>query len=147
MEIQALSGVTGAFGNPTFSEGTTGTTSFLATPYAVNGKGYTLAPVSNQANTACATQASGTTCLYLLSVAAGSATVTHTKGVEVVTPTETNGVPSVGLELPGIPAGHCPLGQVKIVATAAYTHGTTAMGSQETYTNFMGGIPGSVGVS
>ena len=141
MENVALSGITAAFLPGVPSQGTTSTTSFTAVSGAIRGYGFNKAASANLAGLAAALQATGTTCLYLFQVTAAGVISVKKSDEEVVTPTATNGVPAVGLQWPRADVGNCPIGGVRIRATAPFTHGTTTQGAQATFYGFAGGYP------
>lgn len=87
--------------------------------YRIGGQVFTRA-AGDTALTANTAQANGTTCYYLLSVDA-SGNVTCTKGDDDST------------TLPDCPADEAPFGVMKVVATAAFTSGTTDLGGQGTF--------------
>ena len=119
--------------NATLAKGTTTTISTAAIDFEIDGLVYTKAAASNFAPTACAAQAAGTTCMYLVTVVSGG-TVTVTKGTEQVTG---SGNP---LFWPAIPASSAVIAAFKIAtATNPFTSGTTAhdaSGVTATYYNF-----------
>lgn len=124
LNSQALRDFVGnkALGNALVAEGTNAATikTTNAVDYQINGQVYTKAATDNIAMTACATQANGTTCYYLVSIKADGNLVV------------TKGVDNSGL-LPDCPANQAPLAAFKLVAAAAFTSGTTDLGSQETW--------------
>jgi len=152
MEIQALSGVTGVFKTCVITQGTGATTSFAACEYAIDGMAVVAGAQSNVAGLAAAVQASGTTCAYLYQIDADE-NISVIKGDEVVTPVAAPSestpptVPSAGVQWPAPTAGNCALGGMILVATAAFTHGTTVQGTQDTLYSFLGGVPGRPKVS
>jgi hypothetical protein len=116
-----------SYGGAGLAEGTNAHT--LKTTYPVGfevaGQAYHKAATDNIAMTACAEQADGTTCYYLVTVDAAG-TVTTTKGTATA--------------LPEAPDSEAILGAFKIVTDgAAFTSGTTDLGAAtvtDTYANF-----------
>ena len=113
-----------------------GTTSTLSTANAfhfrVNGQAYIKAAALNVAPTAAGVVANGATAYFLVSVVAGA------NGAVVLTapPTARAGDPdTTGLLLGALPAGNAVIGIAKVVATAAFTWGTTTLGTQVTFAN------------
>ena len=89
--------------------------------YAINGIMYVLADAVNVAPTACAEQALGTTCLYLVTLTAGG-TLDTIKGVEVDNDELAAG--NAVLHWPTPAVDTCPIGAVKVAAgTTAFTVG------------------------
>jgi hypothetical protein len=124
LSSQALRDFVGnkVLGNALVVEGTNAATirTTNAVNYQINGQIFTKAATDNIAMTACPTQANGSTCYYLISIDAAGTVIT-TKGVD-------NSV-----LLPECPANQAPLAALKVVATAAFTSGTTDLGSQDTF--------------
>ena len=123
-------------GNPTLAKGTTTTISTAAFDFVINNSIYTKAVAANFAPTACASQAAGTSCKYLVTVVAAG-TVTVTKGTEQVTGSgQPLAWPSVNL----IPANSVVIGSFRIdTATNPFISGTTAhdaTGVTATYYNY-----------
>jgi hypothetical protein len=88
-----------------------------AISYMIDGQLYYKGATDNIAMTACAAQADGTTCLYLVTINA-SGTVKVTKGTDDVT-----------TALPACPEDECPIGAFKIVTDGAtFTSGTDDLG-------------------
>jgi len=101
--------------------------------FAINGYLYHLADTDDVFVFTAATQAALTTCLYLACVNA-SGTCTLVKGTEVLTASLSAG--SAYLKWPEPTANTCPIGAVKVVATAVFTAGTTALGTGNTATYY-----------
>jgi hypothetical protein len=124
LNSQALRDFVGnkALGNALVAEGTASATikTTNAVDFQINGQIYTKAATDSIPMTACPTQANGSTCYYLVSIDKNLA-VFVTKGVD-----------NSGL-LPEVPANQAPLAALKVVATAAFTSGTTDLGSQDTF--------------
>jgi hypothetical protein len=124
LSSQALRDFVGnrALGNALVAEGANSATikTTNAISYQINGELFTKAATDNIPMTACATQANGTTCYYLISIAAGGA-ITTTKGVD-----------NEAL-IPECPVSQAPLAVLKVVASAAFTSGTTDLGTQDTF--------------
>jgi hypothetical protein len=138
---------TGCFSKAGLVDGTSAATIQIAAPngagidFAINGIAYHKADTDNIAVTA-ATQASGTTCLYLVQINAAG-TVSTKQGNAVAT--ADLGVVGGALQWPQPDANNCPIGGYKIKATAAYVNGTTDQGTGNLvdYFDFIGGLPGS----
>lgn len=98
--------------------------------YRIAGQSYAKAVTDNIAMTALAVQASGTTAYYLVVInAAGTVTL-------VAPPTARAGDPdTTGLLLGALPAASAVIGIMKVVATAAFTSGTTDLAGQGTFAN------------
>lgn len=94
--------------------------------FVIGGKIYYMADTDDICLFTAASQAALTTCLYLVTINASN-TILITKGTEVVTADLTAGKTS--LTWPALTAGYCPIGAVKVVATTAFTAGTTALGT------------------
>jgi hypothetical protein len=101
-----------------------------ATNYRIAGQAYLLAAADNIAMPALAVQANGSTAYYLVVVnAAGTVTI-------VAPPVARAGDPdNVGLLLGALPAASAVIGVLKVVATAAFTSGTTDLAGQGTFAN------------
>jgi len=92
--------------------------------YMIAGTVYHKAVTDNQAMTACAAQATGTTCLYLLSLDA-SGTLTITKGATVASGTGTDSA-----AIPVCPSAEVPVSLMQITTSgASFTCGTTDLGA------------------
>lgn len=120
--------------NATLAKGTTTTISTgAAIDFEINGLLYTKAAAANFAPTACASQAAGTSCMYLITVVAAG-TVTVTKGTEQVIGS------SNALNWPAIPANSAVIGAFKLVnVTNPFICGTTALdatGCTATFYNY-----------
>lgn len=151
MDIFSGSGVTGCFSKAGLKIATgsklgvgLGAPNGAGTDYAINGIAYHKADAAEFSFTAAATQAAGTSCLYLVQIDAAG-TVSSVKGEEVATSGET--VPSSGLQCPMPSQDNCPLGYVRIDTSSSvtFTAGTTALdaaGITDTYVDFIGGLPG-----
>ena len=101
-----------------------------ATDYAIKGYMYTkLDSAGDDLFVFSQVQAAGTTCLYTMCLNA-SGTASVVKGTEVSTDGLTAG--TVYLKWPEPTANTCPVGGVKIVATAVFTGGTTELGTGNT---------------
>jgi hypothetical protein len=128
-----------SYGGAGLAEGTNAHT--LKTTYPVGfevaGQAYHKAATDNIAMTACAEQADLTSCLYLVTVAAGG-TVTTTKGTEALTTAVAAGTAT--LTLPEAPDGEAVLGAFKVVNSGAvFVSGTTDLGAgtvTDTYASF-----------
>lgn len=109
-----------ALGNALVTEGTNAGTikTTNAVDYQINGQIYTKAATDNIAMTASVVQANGTTKYYLVSIQADGTVVT---------------TPGTSTLLPECPADQAPLAAFKLVATAAFTPGTTDLAAQETW--------------
>ena len=94
--------------------------------FAIKGIMYSCADADNNVDFTAATQVALTTCLYLATINASN-TILVIKGTEVVTADLTAGKVSLAWPVPS--AGYCPFGAVKVVATAVFTAGTTALGT------------------
>ena len=96
--------------------------------YRIGGQAYVKAATDNIDMTALAVQASGTTAYYLVVInAAGTVTL-------VAPPTARTGDPdTTGLLLGELPAASAVIGILKVVATAAFTSGTTDLAGQGTF--------------
>ena len=103
--------------------------------FAIKGKTYYVASADNLVVLTGAEQAALTTCLYLVCIDASN-TITVVKGTEVVTADLTAG--KVVLTYPEATVNTCPIGAIKVVATSAFTPGTTALGTgnTDTYMDF-----------
>ena len=111
-----------------------GTTSTLSTAnlfnFRINGQAYQKAIALNVAPTALAAVANGSTTYYLVTVIAAGTVVL------VAPPAARAGDPdTTGLLLGALPAGSAVIGIAKVVATAAFTWGTTTLGTQVTFAN------------
>ena len=120
-----------ALGSAGLAAGSTSTLSTaVAFHYKINGQVYYKAAATNVAPTALAAQANGTTAYYLVCVnAAGTTTLVAPPAARTGSPATTN------LLLGALPAGFAPIGIAKVVATAAFTWGTTSLGTQVTFAN------------
>ena len=121
--------------NATLAKGTTTTISTAAIDFMIDGLVYTKATAANFAPTATASQAAGTSCLYLVTVvAAGTVTVTKSTVEQVIGS-------GLALTWPSIPASSAVIAGFKMAtATNAFIGGTTAhdaTGCTATYYNFM----------
>jgi len=94
--------------------------------FAINGYIYTIVDADDNVAFTAATQAALTTCLYTVCIAYDG-TITVVKGDEVVTANLTAGTHV--LNWPMATADTCPLGGVRVVATAVFTPGTTDLGT------------------
>jgi hypothetical protein len=105
-------------------EGTNANTIKIANPvhYRIDGQVYYKAITDNIAMTACAAQANGTVCYYLVTINA-SGTVKLTKGADG------------SAILPAIPNAEALLGVMKVTASASFTSGTDDLGSQDAWAN------------
>lgn len=135
--IDSARGLTLCLQKPTVGEGTNSATllTTAAVDFLIDGRLYEKAITDNIAITACAQQATLTTCLYLVTIDTAG-TVTTTKGREILTADLTAG--NDVLEWPACPSGECPIGAFRIVAASGYTYtaGTTdngATGITDTY--------------
>jgi len=123
---------TGSLGSAGLAEGTNAatikTTNILH--YRIAGQAYAKAVTDNIALTATGVLASGTTTYLLLSInAAGTVTSTAPAAPRVGDPDIT------GLLLGALPAANAVIGILKVVATAAFTPGTTDLAGQGTFAN------------
>jgi hypothetical protein len=120
--------------NAQLAKGTTTTISTAAIDFSINDLMYNKAVAANFAPTACASQAAGTSAVYLVTVVSDG-TVTVTKGTEAPIG---SGQPLVW---PAAPANSAAIGGFRIVNTTnAFISGTTAhdaAGVTATYYNFM----------
>jgi len=107
------------FGAAGLAEGTNANTikTANAIDYTIGGKMYSKGATDNIAMTACAQQADGTDCMYLISIdSAGN--VTTTKGEEVAA--------GAGAYLPDVPANEAVIGAIKVNTNGAtFTSGGT----------------------
>jgi len=94
--------------------------------FAIDGILYVEADADNQVAFTAATQAALTTCLYVCCITAGNV-ISVVKGTEVLTADLTAG--KKALHWPTPTADTCAFGAVKVVATAVFTPGTTALGT------------------
>lgn len=103
-----------SLGHSGLVEGTNSATIKTTTvlPYRIGGQTFTKAVTDNIAMTAAAAQAANTTCYYLASINA-SGTIKLTKGTDGST------------NIPTLPENEAPVAIMKIVATNAFTSGTT----------------------
>jgi len=101
--------------------------------FAINGKIYHLPDADNNIVFTAATQAALTTCLYLVCIDYAN-TITVIKGTEVVTADLTAG--KIALTWPMPTVGLCPIGAIKVVATAVFIAGTTALGTGNAVTYY-----------
>lgn len=128
------------------AEGTNSATFKIVAPngagidYCIGGVLYHKAEADNIAIPATAVQANATTCLYTISLDS-SGNVTFTKGDEVTTTELGDG--NTHIRWPSPPATNCAIGGLKVVATAAYTGGTTDLNGQGTFYDFFD-LPGTV---
>jgi hypothetical protein len=101
--------------------------------FAINGQLYVQADADNTCVFTAATQAALTTCLYVCCITAGNV-ITIIKGTEVLTADLTAG--KKALHWPAPTADTCAFGAVKVVATAVFTAGTTALGTGNAVTYY-----------
>jgi hypothetical protein len=102
----------------------------VAMNYRISGQQYSKAITDNIALTATGAIANGVTAYYLLCIdAAGAVTSTAAPAARAGDPDTTQ------LLLGAAPANTVPFCVLKVVATAAYTPGTTALGAQGTFAN------------
>ncbi len=121
-----------SFGSAGLAEGTNAATikTVNALHLRINGQAYIKAATDNVALTATGVQASGTTVYYLLVInAAGTITSVAPPAARIGNPDTT------GLLLGALPANSAVIGIMKVVATAAFTPGTTDLAGQATFAN------------
>jgi len=94
--------------------------------FSINGLVYTIVDADNNIEFTAATQVALTTCLYLVCIDKDN-TITVIKGDEVVTATLTAENTVLNWPVPTVKT--CPIGAVKVVATAVFTRGTTELGT------------------
>ena len=101
--------------------------------FTIKGILYSLADADNNCVFTADSQAVLTTCMYLCCITSGNV-ISIVKGEEVLTADLTAGFEA--LHWPAPTADTCPFGAVKVVATAVFTAGTTALGTGNTVTYY-----------
>lgn len=115
------------------ANGTTDAETLADFPYAINGKTYTLTSGDGDVKFDGFTVTAGYTALFLVQVnAAGTITVLKSNEAKNADFAAGDDV----LHWPELTANNCPIGAVKIVATAVFTGGTTALGTGNTATYY-----------
>ena len=101
--------------------------------FCINGIMYSCEDADNNVDFTASTQTALYSCLYVCCIASDN-TITVVAGTEVLTADVTSG--KKVLHWPAPTADTCAFGGVKVVATAVFTAGTTALGTGNTATYY-----------